>query len=113
MFGQNSGDEYFYSKINISDKREDIKKRFGFSVVKDSKTGDYIVKAVNLLPETTKTEIDMSRLQNRGKKGIKTVLTGTIDDKTAKPVSSEIEIGSEFSLELPPYSFTVIRIIAN
>ena len=36
LFGQNSGNEYIPSVLTLSDNRDDVRKRIGISVVKDS-----------------------------------------------------------------------------
>ena len=50
LFGQNSGNEYIPSVLTLSDNRDDVRKRIGISVVKDSLSQDLILKIVNLLP---------------------------------------------------------------
>jgi len=39
----------------------------------------------------------------------RSVLTGKPNELNLKPVIDMIQVGSDFPCELPPYSFTVIR----
>jgi alpha-L-arabinofuranosidase len=111
LYGQNSGSEYLSSVITLSNNQEAVKKRLAYSIVRDAKTKDLIVKLVNLLPVPVRAEIDLKNLVAANATAVKTVLQGSSPaDKNAVPVESEITIGEKFSNELPPYSFTVIRI---
>lgn len=108
LFGQNSGDEYIYSGIALSSERDDVAKRIAKSIVRDSNTGDVIVKLVNLLPVAVNATIDLSGIGLTERNATKTVLTGSPDDRSAKPVTEEVVMGEK--CELPPYSFSVLRI---
>lgn len=110
LYGQNSGDEYIPGQLTLSESRDDVRKRVASSVVRDSRTGDYIIKLVNLLPVTVKTNVDLSLLPISSQDAILTVLSGQPDDKLAKPVVSAIQVSDISQLELPAYSFTVVRI---
>ena len=109
LYGQNAGDEYLPSTVKLSDSSEDIAKRFPVSVVKDSKTGDLILKMVNILPSATRARIRLEDVTAAGSRAVKTVLSGALEDKNLEPQSSDCEVGQEFTCELPAYSFTVIR----
>ena len=50
LYGQNSGDKYIASNIKLNNREEAVEKRVACSVVVDSKTGDKIIKIINLLP---------------------------------------------------------------
>jgi alpha-L-arabinofuranosidase len=110
LCGQNSGDEYLPATISLSEKREDVQKRIAVSFVRDSKSGDLIVKMINLLPVTTKSSIDLNDFNLSSVESVKTVLQGNPDDKNVHPEVSTITVSKELQLELPAYSFTVIRI---
>lgn len=58
LYGQNSGDSYLPADRKIDNPRQDVQKRIGTSVVRDSKTGDWIVKLVNLLPVPVKAKVE-------------------------------------------------------
>lgn len=113
LYGQNSGDEYLPSFVKLSNERDAVKKRIAVSVVKDSKTNDYIVKMVNFLPVAVNTNIDLTPLGITKANAELTVLHGAPDDKTAKPQASAITVSSSLAKELPAYSFTVLRIKNN
>ena len=108
LFGQHSGDEYIYSEMALNSGRDDVAKRIGKSIVRDSSSGDIIVKLVNLLPVVVNTTIDLSGIGITESKVTKTVLTGSPDERSAKPVTEEVVTGE--ACGLPPYSFTVLRI---
>ncbi|SHF23858.1 alpha-L-arabinofuranosidase C-terminal domain-containing protein [Dysgonomonas macrotermitis] len=110
LYGQNSGDYYLPSAITLSNEQNNVKLRIGKSVVRDSRTNDVIIKLVNMLPVPVNAKIDLGDIAISDTNAVKTVLKGTPDDKTAKPIVSSCTVSKEFSDELPPYSFTVIRI---
>lgn len=110
LCGQNSGNEYLPATVSFSEKRDDIKKRVAVSVVRDGKSGDLIIKMVNLLPVEVKSSIDLSDFDLSSLEAVKTVLQGSPDDKNAKPAVSAIAVSRELQPELPAYSFTVIRV---
>lgn len=110
LYGNNSGDIYLPSKIDLSNNNEKVDKRFGVSVVRDSKTNDLIVKLVNLLPVEIKTKVNLGDIGDTNPSAVRTVLSGTPDDRKARPVTDDIEVSNNFPCKLPAYSFTVIRI---
>ncbi|WP_455587112.1 alpha-L-arabinofuranosidase C-terminal domain-containing protein [Bacteroides sp.] len=111
MYGQNSGDEYLASTVSLDNSQDAVKKRVAVSVVKDSRSGDLIVKLVNLLPVEVASRVNLDGISLTNPSATKTVLSGDPKDKQAKSVSSVIEIsGNDFLYTMPAYSFTVIRI---
>lgn len=110
MYGKNAGSEYLPSSVSLDNGRDEVKKRIGTSVVRDGKTGDVIVKLVNLLPVSVKTDVELPSMEGMNPTATKTLLAGSPTDKQARPVTSPIEVGDKFAYELPAYSFTVIRI---
>lgn len=114
MYGQNAGDEYITSTVQLNNWQDGVKKRVGVSVVKDNATGDYIVKLVNMLPVEVNSKVKLDGVTLTAPTAVKTVLTGDPKDKTARPVTSDFELtGSDFAYSMPAYSFTVIRIHQN
>lgn len=109
LYGQNAGDRYLPASITLSNTQEAVGKRIAYSVVKDSKTNDLIVKLVNLLPVPVNTQIDFSGAVADGASASKTLLTGNPSDKAVRPVTSNVTAANKTALELPAYSFTVIR----
>lgn len=107
LFGNNIGDEYISSSIELSNQLDAVSKRIAKSIVRDSKTGDIIVKIVNLLPVEVNTTLDMSELNIANETVEKSVLTGTPDDRETKPITSTIKFEEQNTL--PPYSLTILR----
>lgn len=107
LFGEHAGDEYLFATNELSDKADKVQKRVASSIVRDSQTGDLIVKLVNMLPVAVETSIELNNMVPSGTTATKTVLTGKPGDKEAKPVSGTCSIDDTISL--PAYSFTVLR----
>lgn len=110
MYGCNSGDQYIRSEVKIDNKRDEVRKRIATSVVKDNKSGDYIVKLVNMLPVGVESNISLPFLTETPVQAKITVLKGNPIDDKAKPSTAEVEVSSKFKYKLPSYSFTVLRI---
>ena len=108
LYGQNAGDHYIPASVTLSDASEQVKKRIAYSTVKDSKTGDLILKVVNVLPVPVQADLDFNGIKP-GLKVVRTTLAGDPSDKTGKPVVTESSVSMKASQELPPYSFTVLR----
>ncbi|MBA0883890.1 alpha-L-arabinofuranosidase [Flavobacterium sp. BBQ-18] len=109
MFGQNGGDTYIPTTLDLSDRSEAVKKRINVSVVHDKASGDYIVKIVNLLPVSVKTKLDLSSLGNLETKVSYTCLSGRPEDKQLLPVTNSISLSEVADKEIPAYSFSVLR----
>ena len=107
MFGNNAGDEYVESNFIIDNTNADVQKRIAKSVVRDAKTGDIIIKLVNLLPVEATVDFKAFNLANY--KIEKTVLQGNPDDKNVQPVTTSDAVQNS-KLVLPKYSFTVLRL---
>ena len=107
MFGNNAGDEYIESSVTIDNLNDDVQKRFAKSVVRDTNTGDVIIKLVNLLP--VEVTVDCKEFSLGNYKIEKTVLQGNFDDKKVQPVTNNITVQNN-KLVLPKYSFTVLRL---
>lgn len=110
LYGQNSGDEYLPNSVLSSDEQDAIKKRIGISFVKDNSTNNLIIKLVNMLPVAVNSTIDLKDFNIANTQATKSLLTGNPDDKQVKPIQSTVSISDKFIEQLPPYSFTVIRI---
>ena len=109
LYGQNAGDHYIPSQINLDNQDGRVKLRVGSSIVRDSKTGDVIVKLVNLLPVSIETDVRLPGMDGIQSSATRTVLAGA-PETTPLPVTDTIEAGTSFKQELPAYSFTVIRL---
>jgi alpha-L-arabinofuranosidase len=110
LYGQNAGDQYIPASAAITNQADNVKKRIAWSVVKDTKTNDLVVKLVNILPVAVNTDIDFNGIKTTGNRVLKTVLSGNPTDKLVTPVKTEFVAGEKSTLELPPYSFTVLKI---
>lgn len=110
IFGNNSGDQYITGKLSVESRRDDVRKRISTSTVYDSATGDLIIKFVNLLPVAVTTAVEVTDCDALSTTATCTVLTGKPADRTAVPTESTIEVAPQFNYEMPPYSFTTIRI---
>lgn len=113
LYGQNAGDNYIASTIQLSNNKDDVKKRISVSVVRDSKTNDLIVKLVNILPVEVNAKVNLDGAGTILPTATKTVLTGNILGKEARPETGTIAVGKEFTSILPAYSLTVIRVKTN
>ena len=112
LFSLNSGTEYLASKLTGRELwNQDIRKRISHSIVRDEKTGDVIVKLVNLLPAEVKMDIDLSALGEQVGIAKRTILTGKdMNDRHARPVDDTIEVnGTRLQQALPAYSLTILR----
>ncbi len=109
LYGEHAGDRYIPSQIKLDNQDERVKLRVASSIVRDTKTGDLIVKLVNLLPVSVDTDIQLPAIGSIQTAASRTLLTGT-PESTPVPVTDTIEVGEAFKQELPAYSFTVIRI---
>lgn len=110
IFGNNSGDQYITSRLQVESRRDDVRKRVANSVVYDSATGDLIIKLVNLLPVSVTTAIEINDCEAYATQAVCTVLTGNPTDRDAVPTESVIEVAPQFDYEMPAYSFVTIRI---
>ncbi|RQO79288.1 alpha-L-arabinofuranosidase [Pedobacter sp. KBW01] len=108
LYGQNGGDIYFPSTVALSVNQEAVKKRMACSMVKDSATGEITIKLVNLLPVSVNTTLDLN-LKQHSFNAIKTVLSGNPADKKVLPLKTNIMLTSGQPVEIPAYSFTVIK----
>jgi len=108
VFGQNAGDEYIASELTVASRNDDLRRRIAVSIVKDNKSGDYILKMVNLLPVETSVQISgFMEIKNPGAIQ-KTVLTGAPADKNARPVTTTVDL-QDGEILLPAYSLVVLR----
>lgn len=110
LYGQNAGDVYVKAEMNLSDNSMAVRNRIGSSIVKDSETGDIIIKLVNILPVETNVDVSISGLTGFKSVAQKTVVAGAPQLRTVTPQSSEVKIGDKIIETLAPYSFTVIRL---
>ena len=110
LYGNNAGETYIPSNTKLSNHDSKVKQRVATSVVKDTETGDLIIKLVNVLPVEVTTKIDLSPYNLKESEATLTVLKGNPNDENVTPNTSMITISKELDYKLPAYSFSVIRI---
>ena len=110
MYGMNSGDEYLESTIHLSVTSEATSKRIAVSAVKDSRTGDLILKLINVLPIATTATISLDNFQIKGNTAEEITLSGKLDETNQTPKYGTCQISNEFTKQLPANSFTIIRV---
>lgn len=108
IFGNNTGDTYIKSEVSLNKTIEGVNERVSASLVKDSQSGDIIVKIINLLPVEIAMNFEIGEIKNE-RTAIKTVLTGDFECTQAKPVESTSKLSGKFTETLPPNSFVTIR----
>ncbi|MGB8191276.1 MAG: alpha-L-arabinofuranosidase C-terminal domain-containing protein, partial [Chitinophagaceae bacterium] len=109
LYGQNAGDQYIPASITLGNAQENISKRIAWSVVRDTKTNELFFKLVNMLPVSVNAVIDLGGIALEESTATKTVLSANPTDKTVIPTTIKITVSEKTTLELPPYSFTVLR----
>ena len=94
---------------------------FAVSSVRDTKTGDVILKLVNGAAVARPFRVELAGAGNVSGNAVKTVLTGT-DPMTANefgnpravvPTTASIKVGKTFDYAAPAHSLTVIRLTAD
>jgi alpha-L-arabinofuranosidase len=115
MFSANSGDAYYFNVVSFPGKTE-TDSLLAASCVKDSKTGDVIVKIVNAGANNTVAKIDLSRFGKLQSNATSIVLKGNKDGKNTFtepnniiPSTSDILVRKNFAYNAPAYPLTVIR----
>lgn len=102
LYGNNSGDTYIPTTVDIANENPKVQARIGVSVVADSATGRKTVKLVNMLP--VEVNADLSALGLADGTVDASRLTGDPADEHATAESVSLSIPKA---TLPPYSFTV------
>ncbi len=110
LCGQNSGDEYIPVDITVSERRQEVQQRIAVSYVRDNQNGDLIIKFVNYLPVAVKVNFDLTGFETANMLAAKAILQGSPDDKTARPEQTSFAVEEMSGMEIPAYSFTVIRV---
>lgn len=113
LFGENAGDRYYNSTLDIATDNDKARVRVGASIVQDEETGRVVVKLVNMLPVGTTLDVDLAKILN-GTGTVtmeRTVMSGTpAADKADIKVDTLTENSPKFTIDLSPYSFTVLSI---
>ncbi len=113
LFSIHSGDVYFNNVIT----KDPADSTLAASCVRDSKTGDVILKLVNAGNESKTMKVNLAGFKNINPIAEQTLLTGTADAENSLenpqnviPVDSTFKVSTRFDYQLPPMSLTVLRI---
>ena len=117
LFGRNSGDSYLATAVGDPGKPATL----AASTVRDSRSGDVILKIVNGAGKARPLRIEFAGIRSLRGKATKTVLAGPDPDAVnednkppaVRPESSPIAVAPAFDYEAPANSLTVIRISAR
>lgn len=104
LFGENSGTTYIPAFI----KGNHDQRKVAISLVEDRE--HLIIKLVNLLPVPVASGVDLSEMGIAEGPARLTVLKGELEDRTAKPQESTLQVTKNLNYQLPAYSFSVIKI---
>lgn len=110
LYGRNAGDEYIPCYAKADNNRENVRLRIGHSIVRDSKTGDIIIKLMNLLPVKVNTKLNLEGILGTTVRATAETMAGKPADEGVAPVKTELEVSPMTDYEMSPYSFTVIRL---
>jgi alpha-L-arabinofuranosidase len=113
LFSCNQGDSY----LAIDGAESAGTPQFGASCVRDSKSGDVILKLVNLEDQPKTVRVQFSGAPSLSSQATKSVLTGDVmavnradSDAPLVPQVSTINVSEDFSDQLPAHSLTVVRL---
>lgn len=112
LYGQHAGNTYIPSQIHLSERNEEVRERFGVSMVQDVENGDLIIRLVNLLPVEIQANIDLEEFGLKGT-GTTWIMQGTPAEENVLPEKREITVPGDLGYTVPAYSFTVIRLHAD
>ncbi len=118
MFGQSSGDHYYGDCVTIenADKSQGEGMLQEQSVVLNSKTHELFVKVANATANTKKAKVDLSRFKSLKPNAVKVTLSGQPNDENnydAQPIAPKqetVKVEKNMTLDIAPYSFTMITI---
>ncbi len=120
LFSVNEGDTYIPDIISFERDKLSKDSTLASSCVRDSKTGDIILKIVNAGPQSAIAKINLSALKVTGNLIVSKTLTGNPNDqnsldhpKAVIPIDTRIKITDLDSFTAPAYSLTVIRFAAK
>lgn len=114
LFGQNSGDHLIETRLEVDDGR-----KLTASTVRDSESGDLIIKLVNGENETLSVDYVLEGIPSNARvRATRTVLTGPGGDAenedgmdpAVKPMSEAVTLETSFTYLAPPHSLTVFRL---
>ncbi len=108
IFGANQGDTFFPVNSGTTN--------IAASCVRDSISGDYILKLVNVSSKAIAANVNLEAIGVRPKEAVRTVIAAELRSNNTfekpdqvVPTTATISAGGRFECELPPYSFTLFR----
>ena len=121
MFGQSAG-QYYYGQCvrfqgddaQVVQPQPDV--HYGQSVVLNVKTRRLYVKLCNAEAQAKTAHLDLSRFRGMKSTATKTTLAGqpdnenNFDSQPIAPKSETVKVAKKMTLDLPPYSFTMLEI---
>ena len=122
LFSLNPGTNLLAIQASGVPNLDDSKKAVSLSSTLDEKTGEVIIKAVNVTNEILEADIELQAVKKAGPQAKEILLTAkNLTDENSQqepqkisPVEKTITVnGPEFSYKLQPYSFTILRIPAE
>jgi len=118
LFSTNEGDMYHSNVVTPAVNKADA--ALAFSCVRNSKTGDVIIKLVNSAKVEKAFKVNISQFKGIGTKATVSILTGEADAKNSfetpdkvKPVTSDFKATRNFTYTVQPMSLTVISVKAK
>ena len=118
LFSTNEGDVYHSNVVAPAVNKADT--ALAFSCVRNSKTGDVIIKLVNSAKVEKAFKVNVSQFKGIGTKATVSILAGEADAKNSfetpdkvKPVTSDFKAARNFTYTVQPMSLTVISVKAK
>ena len=123
LFSHHAGDRWVESRLaatNVSsaDSAAKLPDRLAFSTVRDSASGDLILKLVNGAPSPSALRIEFRGLAGLPAKATRIVFSAAEADlanedalpPAARPETTQVSVSSDFVYEVPANSLTLLRI---
>ena len=118
MFGESAGNYYYGDCVTIDnpDKSEGEGMLQEQSVILNTKTHELFVKVCNATANTKTAKVNLSRFKGMKPLATQVTLSGQPEDENnfevqpIAPVSKEIKVKKNMTLQIAPYSFTMIKI---
>ena len=118
LFSTNEGDVYHSNIVTPTVNKADT--ALAFSCVRNSKTGDVIIKLVNSAKVEKAFKVNLSQFKGIGTKATVSILAGEADAKNSfetpdkvKPVTTDFKATKNFTYTVQPMSLTVIIVKAK
>jgi len=113
MFGQSAGQYYYGDCVKIENADEKLN---GQTVILNVKTRELFVKVCNDTADKKTATVNLSRFKSLKPVATKTTLSGqpadenNFDQQPIAPVIETVKASKKMTLDLPPYSFTMLTI---